>query len=156
MIGSQLMMNYIVSLIVFPHFHIILHWVRSKYRSIMRKHTQKQMKKPVFNYCTFYAMSLKAMFFCLMYSNSMPIFYFLCCIALAVQIGLGKILMAKFVEQPVFVDNNTIDVVINIIPYALLFHCLTSILFLNVEQMFPTINSYKRIDSGWLSTNLLK
>lgn len=109
-IGAQLMMNYIVSLIVFPHFHIILHWVRSKYRQIRGKHTQKELKKPVFNYCTFYAMSLKSIFFALMYSNSMPAFYLLCCVALGVQIMLGKLLLKKFVDEPVFVDNNAIEV----------------------------------------------
>ena len=40
-IGAQLIMNYIVSLIIFPHFHIILHWVRSKYRQIKARHTEK-------------------------------------------------------------------------------------------------------------------
>jgi hypothetical protein len=110
-IGAQLMINYIVSLVIFPHFHIILHWVRSKYRQIKSKHTQKKLKKPVFNYCTFYAMSLKSIFFALMYSNAMPVFYLLCCIALAVEIGLGKILLKKFVDEPVFVDNNAIEVI---------------------------------------------
>lgn len=132
MIGSQLMMNYIVSLIIFPHFQIILHWIRSLYRELMRKHTGKQMKKPVFNYCMFYAMSLKAIFFSLIYSNSMPVFYLLCSLALAIQMILGKFLMKHFVEEPVFVDNNIIEVVVNIIPYALLLHCFSSIIFLNV------------------------
>lgn len=109
-IGSQLIMNYIVSLVIIPHFHIVLHWIRSKYRGFMEKRTQKIMKKPNFNYCTFYALSLKAIFFALIYSNSMPIFYTLCCIGLAVQMGLGKVLLKNFVVEPVFVDNNAINV----------------------------------------------
>ena len=77
-IGSQLIMNYIVSLIVFPHFHIVLHWVRKVYRRIIAKKAGRPIKNPNFNYCTFYAMSLKALFFAMLYSNSMPIFYLLC------------------------------------------------------------------------------
>lgn len=38
-IGSQLIMNYIVSLIFFPNFHIGLHWIRSKYRAYKQKKT---------------------------------------------------------------------------------------------------------------------
>lgn len=91
-------MNYVVSLVVFPHFHIVLHWVRSKYRQIVAKRTQKQPKKPVLNYCTFYAMSLKAIFFSLMYCNSMPVFYLLGCVALVVQLVVGKLLLRKFVD----------------------------------------------------------
>jgi hypothetical protein len=56
------------------------------------------MKKPNFNYCTFYALSLKAIFFALIYSNCMPIFYPLCCVALVVQIILGKVLLKYFVD----------------------------------------------------------
>jgi len=97
-IGSQLIMNYIVSLIVIPHFHIILHWFRSQYRKFMGKRKHKEMKKPNFNYCTFYALSLKAIFFALIYSNCMPIFYALCGLSLAIQIGLGKVLLINFVE----------------------------------------------------------
>lgn len=91
-------MNYIVSLIIFPHFHILLHLIRTKIRDIRQKRTQKRLRKPVFNYCSFYALSLKSLFFALLYSNSMPVFYLLCCIAVAVQIILGKILLHYFVE----------------------------------------------------------
>lgn len=155
-IGAQLMMNYIVSLVFFPNFHILLHWVRTKYRQIRARHANKEAKKPVFNYCTFYALSLKSIFFALMYSNSMPVFYSLCCVALGMQILLGKCLLSKFVDEPVFVDNNAIHVATDLIPYSLLLHCLTSILFLNVEEIFPTPSSYENIHNNWLETNLLK
>lgn len=101
-------MNYVVSLIIFPNFHILLHWVRSKYRQFEAKRSQKPIKKPIFNYCTFYALSLKSIFFSLVYSNSIPIFYLLCCMALVIQIFVGKFLLRNFVDEPVFVDNNTI------------------------------------------------
>jgi hypothetical protein len=55
-------------------------------------------------------MSLKSIFFCLMYANSMPVFYLLCFIALGAQKVLGEFLLKKFVDEPVFVDNNTIEV----------------------------------------------
>ena len=111
-IGSQLIMNYIVSLIVFPHFHILLHWIRKMYRNCMENKKGKPMKNPNFNYCTFYAMSLKALFFAMLYSNSMPIFYLLCFLAFCVQMIVGKFLLRHFVDEPVFVDNNAIDVII--------------------------------------------
>lgn len=40
-IGSQLIMNFIVSLIVFPNFHIVLHFIRTKYRQFMSKRSNK-------------------------------------------------------------------------------------------------------------------
>jgi hypothetical protein len=91
-------MNYIVSLIVFTNFHILLHWVRKKYRMLMEKKLRKSMKNPNFNYCTFYALSLKAIFFAMLYSNSMPIFYLLCFTALCIQIFVGRRLLANFVD----------------------------------------------------------
>lgn len=97
-IGNQLMMNYVVSLIVFPHFHIILHWVRRKYREIMAKKNKKPINDPNFNYCTFYAMALKAIFFAMMYSSCMPVFFLLCFLALSVQLNVGKLLLKKFVK----------------------------------------------------------
>lgn len=106
-IGTQLVMNYIVSLIAFPNFHIVLHWIRSVYRKMTAKET-KPKRKPIFNYCTFYTISLKAIFFALMYSNSMPIFYFLALIALLMQKFIVKLLMKFFVDEPVFVDNHAI------------------------------------------------
>ena len=118
-IGSQLMVNYVVSLITFPHFHLFLHWVRSLYRSIVTKKTGKVIKSPNFNYCTFYALSLKAMFFAMLYSNCMPIFYSLCFFSLIVQHYVGKILLRKFVDEPVFVDNNAIEVSLK----SILGHC---------------------------------
>jgi hypothetical protein len=45
-----------------------------------------------------------------MYANSMPVFYLLCFIALGAQKVLGEFLLKKFVDEPVFVDNNTIEV----------------------------------------------
>lgn len=131
-IGSQLIMNYIVSLIVFPHFHIVLHWVRKVYRRIIAKKAGRPIKNPNFNYCTFYAMSLKALFFAMLYSNSMPIFYLLCLLAFCVQMNIGRFLLKYFVDEPVFVDNRAIEVAYGLIPYSLVLHCLTSILFLNV------------------------
>ena len=109
-IGSQLMVNYSVSLIVFPHFHLFLHWARAAYRKMVFKKTGKLQKNPNFNYCTFYALSLKAIFFALLYSNCMPVFYFLCFLSLTVQTYVGKTLLANFVDEPVFVDNNAIQV----------------------------------------------
>ena len=97
-IGSQLMMNYVVSLVVFPHFHIILHWIRKKYRQYSAKKNGRPLIDPNFNYCTFYAMSLKAIFFAMIYSSPMPIFFFLCFIALNVQLYVGKFLVKKFVN----------------------------------------------------------
>lgn len=109
-IGTQLAMNYIVSLIVFPNFHILLHWVRSTYRNFVSKRSYRLRKKPILNYCTFYALSLKAIFFALMYSNSMPIFYLLACISIGIQKFVIKVLLKKFVDEPVFVDNQAIYV----------------------------------------------
>lgn len=111
-IGNQLMMNYVVSLIVFPHFHILLHWIRKKYRKIMAKKKHKLINDPNFNYCTFYAMALKAIFFALIYSSCMPVFFVLCLLALTVQLYIGKFLLKKFVKEPVFVDNNAIEVAV--------------------------------------------
>lgn len=68
------------------------------------------MKNPAFNYCTFYAMSLKALFFAMLYSNSMPIFYVLCLLSFCVQKIVGKLLLKFFVDEPIFVDNNAIEV----------------------------------------------
>jgi len=104
-------MNYIVSLIVFPFFHIFLHWIRLKYREFASKRSNRPRKKPILNYCTFYALSLKGIFFTLMYSNSMPIFYLLGCLGLGVQRIVVKVLLRKFVDEPVFVDNQAIHVI---------------------------------------------
>ena len=131
------MMNYVVSLIVFPHFHIFLHWARKKYRRTVAKKKNKILNDPNFNYCTFYAMALKAIFFAMMYSACMPIFFLLCFLALNVQLYIGKFLIKRFVKEPVFVDNNAIEVASELIPYSLLLHCLTSILFLGVDEIFP-------------------
>ena len=149
-IGSQLMVNYVVSLVLFPHFHIFLHWLRSVYRDIMGRRTGKRPKNPNFNYCTFYALSLKALFFAMLYSNCMPVFYILCFCSLSVQLLVGKTLLKNFVDEPVFVDNNAIHVAIGLIPYSLLFHCFTSILFLNVDEIFPTSKSFYNINKSWI------
>lgn len=109
-IGSQLFVNFVVSLIVFPHFHLILHGLRACFRKISFIRTGKKPKNPNFNYCTFYALSLKAVFFALMYSNCMPVFYLLCFCSLFVQTYVGKTLLKRYVDEPVFVDNNAINV----------------------------------------------
>lgn len=75
----------------------------------------------------------------MMYSNSMPIFYLLGCLGLGAQTIVVKILLHRFVDEPVFVDNqaiqvknNFIQVATNLIPYALVLHCFTSFMFLDV------------------------
>lgn len=114
-IGSQLAMNYIVSLIMFPFFHIVLHWFRFQYRKFVSRRSSRPRKNPILNYCTFYAISLKAIFFTMMYSNSMPVFYLLGCLGLGAQTIVVKVLLHRFVDEPVFVDNQAIQVKIDFI-----------------------------------------
>jgi len=69
-------------------------------------------EKKELDYCLFYALSLKAYLFCMLYAGTLPILYPFALISYFVQFIIRKISLKYFLIQPLFLDERANEVII--------------------------------------------
>lgn len=95
-------------------------------------------------------MQLNAIYFGLIFSIALPVFYLLTLISISSLFLTSKLIFHRFTRQPQVYDHKMNSFITQAIIIALLLHQFTSYYFLSVEEIFPDN------DSLFLSSSALK
>jgi len=81
---------------------------------------------------------LIVLFTCFTYSGGIPLLNVICLCVILCKFWVNKHLLLKLYKIPPRYTEKFNDKVIRLLPYALIFHCIFSLLALGSEAIFPS------------------
>jgi len=97
-------------------------------KAVIHKDAKKYLTGPTFEIVGKFAGILNIVFMAVCFSAGFPLLLLLTCIILYTTFLVEKYMVIKYNSKPVSIDKQPNDLLIGVLPYSVLFHCLFAIL----------------------------
>eukprot|EP01017_Pseudomicrothorax_dubius_P048060 TRINITY_DN8691_c0_g1_i1.p1 TRINITY_DN8691_c0_g1~~TRINITY_DN8691_c0_g1_i1.p1 ORF type:complete len:458 (-),score=71.24 TRINITY_DN8691_c0_g1_i1:114-1487(-) len=136
---SLMMINifspYLTNILLIPIRRCYRGWRLSSAKPTIQKDLNELVKYPEYNLA--YESLLTFFFLCLIFSPGMPMILVFLSFALFFLYWSEKITLLRYSSRPPAYDNKINSRVANILPFAILLHCLSAILMYSNSNIFP-------------------
>jgi hypothetical protein len=136
---------------VSPHFVFVLLTPiyncmrrRKAKKAVIQKDLNECQKGPIYDLTAKYALCINVIFVTLFYCGGMPLMLLFGTLSLFFQYWCEKYLLLRYNRKPVLYDERLNEIVLYIMPIALILHLCIAIWQYGTDLIFPTVRIEKK------------